>query len=59
VENVVGGAYERREKCTRFWWESPCKRVKSEVRGKDEKKGSEWILERLARGFRMDSVGSV
>jgi hypothetical protein len=55
----VGGAWEWRQKCTRFWWESLWKRVKSEVLGKNEKKGSDWILERLAGGFRVDSVGSL
>jgi hypothetical protein len=55
----VGGAWQGIENCTTFWWESPRKIVKSEVRGKDEKKGSEWILERLAGGFRVDSAGSV
>jgi hypothetical protein len=42
--NGVGGAWERREKCTRFWWESPWRSVKSEVRGIDEKIGDvDWI----------------
>jgi hypothetical protein len=59
VEIGVGGAWERREKCTRFCWEIPWKIVRSEVRGIDEKMGSKWILGRFVRGFRMDSTGSV
>jgi hypothetical protein len=51
-------AWERREKCTRFWWESPKERDQSEGRGVDEKMGSEWILVRLAGWGRVDAVGS-
>jgi hypothetical protein len=29
-------AWERREKCTRFWWESPKERDRSEDQGVDE-----------------------
>jgi len=43
-------AWERREKCTRFWWESPKERDHSEDQGVDGKMGSEWILGRLAWG---------
>jgi hypothetical protein len=44
-------AWERREKCTRFWWESPKKKDHSEDRGVDWKMESEFILQRLARGL--------
>jgi hypothetical protein len=54
----VGEAWERREKCKKFRWESPWKKVKSEVRGIYEM-GSILILERLAGGCRVDSVESV
>jgi hypothetical protein len=37
---------ERREKCTRFWWESPKERDHPEDRGIDGRMGSEWILGR-------------
>jgi hypothetical protein len=37
-------ALERREKYTRFWWESPKNRDHSEDRGVDGRLGSEWIL---------------
>jgi hypothetical protein len=37
-------AGERREKCTRFWWESPKERDHLEDQGVDGKMGSEWIL---------------
>jgi hypothetical protein len=50
-------AWERREKCTRFWWESSGESDHSEDRDVDGRMGSEWILERLARGG-VDSVGS-
>jgi hypothetical protein len=43
-------AWERREKCTRFWWESPKERDHWEDQGVDGKMGSEWILGRLAWG---------
>jgi hypothetical protein len=39
-------AWERREKCKRFWWESP----KERDQGVGGKMGSEWILGRLAWG---------
>jgi hypothetical protein len=41
-------AWERRGKCTRFWWESPTERDHSEDRGVDDRMGLEWILGRLA-----------
>jgi hypothetical protein len=43
-------AWEKRENCTRFLWESPRERDHSEDRGVNGRKGSEWILERLAGG---------
>jgi hypothetical protein len=44
-------AWERREKCTRFWWESPKERDHLEDQGVGGKMGSEWILGRLAGGM--------
>jgi hypothetical protein len=41
-------AWDRREKCTRFWWESPKGRDHSEDRVVDGRMGSELILGRLA-----------
>jgi hypothetical protein len=41
---------ERREKCTRFLWESPKERDHLEDQGVGGKMGSEWILRRLAWG---------
>jgi hypothetical protein len=41
-------AWERRENCTRFWWESPKERDHFEDQGVGEKMGSEWTLGRLA-----------
>jgi hypothetical protein len=43
-------AWEIREKCTRFWWESPKERDHWEDQGDGGKMGSEWILGRLALG---------
>jgi hypothetical protein len=43
-------AWERREKCTRFQWESPKERDYLEDQGVGEMMGSEWILGRLAWG---------
>jgi hypothetical protein len=52
-------AWERREKCTRFWWESPKERDHLEDQGVGGKMGSEWILGRLAwGGGGLDSTGS-
>jgi hypothetical protein len=55
----MDGTWERREKCTRCWWESPKEREHSEDQGVDvdESMGSEWILGRLAGGG-LDSTGS-
>jgi hypothetical protein len=50
-------AWERREKCTRFWCESLKERDHLEDRDVDGRMGSEWILERLA-GCEVDPVGS-
>jgi hypothetical protein len=43
-------AWERSEKCTRFWCESPKERDHLVDQGVGGKIGSEWILERLAWG---------
>jgi hypothetical protein len=43
-------AWERRGKCTRFWWESPKERDQLEDQGVGGKMGSEWVLGRLAWG---------
>jgi hypothetical protein len=43
-------AWERREKCTRFWWESPKDRDHVEDQGVGGKMGSEWMWGRLAWG---------
>jgi hypothetical protein len=43
-------AWERRENCAMFWWESPKERDYSEDQGVGERMGSEWILGRLAWG---------
>jgi hypothetical protein len=51
-------AWGRREKCTRFWWESPKKRDHSEDQGVDGRMGSEWILVKLTVGCGLDSTGS-
>jgi hypothetical protein len=44
-------AWERTEKCIRFWWESPKETVCSEHQGVDKRMGSECILRRLAGGM--------
>jgi hypothetical protein len=50
--------WERREKCTRFWWESPKERDHWEDQGIGGKMGSEWIFGRLAwRG--VDWIGLI
>jgi hypothetical protein len=43
-------AWERRGKCTGFWWEDPKERDHLEYQGVDGKMGSERILGRLAGG---------
>jgi hypothetical protein len=43
-------AWERRENCTRFWWESPREGDHLEDQGVGGKMGSEWILGKLAWG---------
>jgi hypothetical protein len=42
--------WERREKCTRFWWESPKERGHLDDQGVGGRMGSEWILGKLAGG---------
>jgi hypothetical protein len=51
-------AWERREKCKRFWWESPKERDHLEDQGVGGKMGSEWILGRLDWGCGLDSTVS-
>jgi hypothetical protein len=41
-------AWERREKCTRFWWEIPKEKYHSEDQGIDGRILSECTLKRLA-----------
>jgi hypothetical protein len=43
-------AWDRREKCTRFWLESPKEKDHSEDQGVDGRMVTEWILGRLASG---------
>jgi hypothetical protein len=42
-------AWERREKCKRFWWENPKKSDHSDDQGVDGRMGSEWVLGILVR----------
>jgi hypothetical protein len=51
-------AWERREKCTRFWWESPKERVHWEDQGVGGKMGSELILGDWLEGCGFDSTVS-
>jgi hypothetical protein len=44
------GTHER-EKCTRFWQESPKERDNSEDQGVGGRMASEWILGKLTRGL--------
>jgi hypothetical protein len=41
-------AWERRGKCTGFWWESPKESDHLDDQGVDGRTGSEWILGILA-----------
>jgi hypothetical protein len=50
-------AWERTEKYTRFWWESPNERDHLEDQGIGGRMGSEQFLGRLAGGG-LDSTGS-
>jgi hypothetical protein len=45
-------AWENREKCTRFWWESPKERDHSEDRSVDGRMGSEWTLGKFGGGVK-------
>jgi hypothetical protein len=40
-------AWQRRENCTRFWWENPKERDRSEDQGVGGRMGSEWVFGRL------------
>jgi hypothetical protein len=42
-------AWERKEKFTNFWWESPKERDHSDDRDVEGRMGSEWILWGLAK----------
>jgi hypothetical protein len=42
---------ERREKCTRFWWESPREGDHLEDQGVDGRIRSEWVLGRFVWGM--------
>jgi hypothetical protein len=51
--------WERREKCTGFWWDSPKEREHSEDRGVDGRMGSKWILVgRMWSGFTLLRIGT-
>jgi hypothetical protein len=43
-------AWNRGEKCTKFWWGVPKERVHSEDQDVERRMGSEWILGRLKGG---------
>jgi hypothetical protein len=54
-------AWERRENCTMFWWETQKERGHSEDRGVDGMMGSECISKRLAGsvcGFNWLKIGT-
>jgi hypothetical protein len=51
-------AWERTEKCTRFWWESPSEGDHLEDQGVGGNMGSVWILGRLAGGGGVCGLGS-
>jgi hypothetical protein len=50
-------AWDRIEKRTRFWWESPKESDHSEDRDVDGRMGTEWILGRLAGGMESIQLG--
>jgi hypothetical protein len=50
-------AWEKREECERFWWESTKERDHLEDQGVDERMGSELILGRLGVGCGVGLVG--
>jgi hypothetical protein len=51
-------AWERREICTSFWWESLKERDHLEDQGVGRKMGSEWLLGRFAWGCGLYSTVS-
>jgi hypothetical protein len=55
-------AWERREYCTRFWWESLKERDLFEDKGIEGRMGSKWIFGRLAgsmlSGFNWLRIGA-
>jgi hypothetical protein len=55
-------AWERREICKRFWWESPNEKVLLEDQGVEGNMESEWILRRLPgrmfSGFKWLRIGA-
>jgi hypothetical protein len=51
-------AWERREKCPRFWWESRKESDHWEDQDIGEKIGYEWNLARLTWGCGLDSTVS-
>jgi hypothetical protein len=64
-KNEVGGAcgtHGMKEKCTRFWWERPKERDRSEDRGVDGCTKTKWILRSLAGrmwpGFTWPRIGA-
>jgi hypothetical protein len=46
----VWNAWERKEKCTKFWCESPKERDHLKDRSVNGRMGLEWVLGRLAGG---------
>jgi hypothetical protein len=43
-------AWDRKEKCTRFWWATPKERDRSEDQGVVVKMVSEWMVGKMAWG---------